>query len=166
MLTKQSSSSSSSSPSWLSSIIDHDFVGDADKAIIIIIIITVTVMIVIYHRSWLCRWCWQSYARWVERNAPSTGQASAVHVTSKCFFVCILNLVFGFVFYREKCNFPFRYFVVDPLAEYNMPQYILREFKVGRMIMMMIMMMMIMMMIMVMIIITKCPIHIQRVQGM
>ena len=36
--------------------------------------------------------------------------------------------------------------MVDPLAEYNMPQYILREFKVGRMIMMMIMMMMMMMM--------------------
>ena len=24
----------------------------------------------------------------------------------------------------------YQYFVVDPLAEYNMPQYILREFKV------------------------------------
>ena len=64
-------------------------------------------------------------------------------------------------FTEKNVTSPFRYFVVDPLAEYNMPQYILREFKVGRMIMMMIMMMMIMM-----IIITKCPIHIQRVQGM
>ena len=41
---------------------------------------------------------------------------------------------------REKCaqywpsdrSARYQYFVVDPLAEYNMPQYILREFKVGR----------------------------------
>ena len=40
---------------------------------------------------------------------------------------------------REKCaqywpserSARYQYFVVDPLAEYNMPQYILREFKVG-----------------------------------
>ena len=39
---------------------------------------------------------------------------------------------------REKCaqywpserSARYQYFVVDPLAEYNMPQYILREFKV------------------------------------
>ena len=39
---------------------------------------------------------------------------------------------------REKCHqyWPsersarYQYFVVDPMAEYNMPQYILREFKV------------------------------------
>ena len=41
---------------------------------------------------------------------------------------------------REKCaqywpsdrSARYQYFVVDPLAEYNMPQYILREFKVGQ----------------------------------
>ena len=40
---------------------------------------------------------------------------------------------------REKCaqywpserSARYQYFVVDPLAEYNMPQYILREFKVN-----------------------------------
>lgn len=40
---------------------------------------------------------------------------------------------------REKCaqywpserSARYQYFVVDPLAEYNMPQYILREFKVS-----------------------------------
>ena len=40
--------------------------------------------------------------------------------------------------FQEKCSgyWPtersarYQYFVVDPLAEYNMPQYILREFKV------------------------------------
>jgi len=39
---------------------------------------------------------------------------------------------------QEKCHqyWPtersarYQYFVVDPMAEYNMPQYILREFKV------------------------------------
>lgn len=39
---------------------------------------------------------------------------------------------------KEKCHqyWPaersarYQYFVVDPMAEYNMPQYILREFKV------------------------------------
>lgn len=43
----------------------------------------------------------------------------------------------GFPF-QEKCHqyWPaersarYQYFVVDPMAEYNMPQYILREFKV------------------------------------
>lgn len=41
-------------------------------------------------------------------------------------------------FFQEKCHqyWPsersarYQYFVVDPMAEYNMPQYILREFKV------------------------------------
>ena len=41
-------------------------------------------------------------------------------------------------FLQEKCHqyWPaersarYQYFVVDPMAEYNMPQYILREFKV------------------------------------
>ena len=41
-------------------------------------------------------------------------------------------------FYREKCfeywpterSARYQYFVVDPLNEYNMPQYIVREFKV------------------------------------
>ena len=41
---------------------------------------------------------------------------------------------------REKCaqywpserSARYQYFVVDPLAEYNMPQYILREFKVTK----------------------------------
>lgn len=41
-------------------------------------------------------------------------------------------------FFKEKCHqyWPsersarYQYFVVDPMAEYNMPQYILREFKV------------------------------------
>ena len=40
--------------------------------------------------------------------------------------------------FQEKCHqyWPsersarYQYFVVDPMAEYNMPQYILREFKV------------------------------------
>lgn len=40
--------------------------------------------------------------------------------------------------HQEKCHqyWPaersarYQYFVVDPMAEYNMPQYILREFKV------------------------------------
>lgn len=43
-----------------------------------------------------------------------------------------------FVIFQEKCHqyWPsersarYQYFVVDPMAEYNMPQYILREFKV------------------------------------
>lgn len=42
------------------------------------------------------------------------------------------------LFFQEKCHqyWPaersarYQYFVVDPMAEYNMPQYILREFKV------------------------------------
>lgn len=42
------------------------------------------------------------------------------------------------IFQQEKCHqyWPaersarYQYFVVDPMAEYNMPQYILREFKV------------------------------------
>ena len=41
--------------------------------------------------------------------------------------------------FQEKCaqywpserSARYQYFVVDPLAEYNMPQYILREFKVS-----------------------------------
>lgn len=52
-----------------------------------------------------------------------------------CFF--LLN-VFCCPFLQEKCHqyWPaersarYQYFVVDPMAEYNMPQYILREFKV------------------------------------
>lgn len=43
-----------------------------------------------------------------------------------------------FLLLQEKCHqyWPaersarYQYFVVDPMAEYNMPQYILREFKV------------------------------------
>lgn len=46
-------------------------------------------------------------------------------------------LIIFFIF-QEKCagywptdrSARYQYFVVDPLAEYNMPQYILREFKV------------------------------------
>ena len=42
------------------------------------------------------------------------------------------------IIFQEKCHqyWPsersarYQYFVVDPMAEYNMPQYILREFKV------------------------------------
>lgn len=49
-----------------------------------------------------------------------------------------LTVVFYFHFPQEKCHqyWPaersarYQYFVVDPMAEYNMPQYILREFKV------------------------------------
>lgn len=47
-------------------------------------------------------------------------------------------VVFYFHPLQEKCHqyWPaersarYQYFVVDPMAEYNMPQYILREFKV------------------------------------
>lgn len=49
-----------------------------------------------------------------------------------------LMLCLLFLFSQEKCHqyWPaersarYQYFVVDPMAEYNMPQYILREFKV------------------------------------
>lgn len=52
------------------------------------------------------------------------------------FTFCIVYInLFSF---QEKCHqyWPaersarYQYFVVDPMAEYNMPQYILREFKV------------------------------------
>ena len=47
-------------------------------------------------------------------------------------------MLFLCFFFQEKCHqyWPsersarYQYFVVDPMAEYNMPQYILREFKV------------------------------------
>lgn len=49
-------------------------------------------------------------------------------------------VIIGLFFFlsQEKCHqyWPaersarYQYFVVDPMAEYNMPQYILREFKV------------------------------------
>lgn len=49
-------------------------------------------------------------------------------------------VMIGLLFFlsQEKCHqyWPaersarYQYFVVDPMAEYNMPQYILREFKV------------------------------------
>lgn len=47
-------------------------------------------------------------------------------------------LIFIKCHFQEKCHqyWPsdrsarYQYFVVDPMAEYNMPQYILREFKV------------------------------------
>ena len=57
----------------------------------------------------------------------------------KFFFVCreLTKHTFMIIF-QEKCHqyWPsersarYQYFVVDPMAEYNMPQYILREFKV------------------------------------
>ncbi|MED6270314.1 hypothetical protein CHARACLAT_008997, partial [Characodon lateralis] len=33
-------------------------------------------------------------------------------------------------YWPSECSARYQYFVVDPVAEYNMPQYILREFKV------------------------------------
>ncbi len=53
-------------------------------------------------------------------------------------FISIKHLIDVFGFLQEKCHqyWPsersarYQYFVVDPMAEYNMPQYILREFKV------------------------------------
>lgn len=59
-------------------------------------------------------------------SSPATCQFSAP-VSSSCVLLS-----------QEKCHqyWPaersarYQYFVVDPMAEYNMPQYILREFKV------------------------------------
>lgn len=50
----------------------------------------------------------------------------------------VINTFFSVLLPQEKCHqyWPaersarYQYFVVDPMAEYNMPQYILREFKV------------------------------------
>jgi hypothetical protein len=50
----------------------------------------------------------------------------------------VLNNITNFAVLQDKCaqywpserSARYQYFVVDPLAEYNMPQYILREFKV------------------------------------
>ena len=43
------------------------------------------------------------------------------------------RIVFLSVFFSHFfLFFRYQYFVVDPLAEYNMPQYILREFKVTK----------------------------------
>ena len=50
----------------------------------------------------------------------------------------VINIYFPVLLSQEKCHqyWPaersarYQYFVVDPMAEYNMPQYILREFKV------------------------------------
>lgn len=50
----------------------------------------------------------------------------------------ISEVYLSFTLKQEKCHqyWPaersarYQYFVVDPMAEYNMPQYILREFKV------------------------------------
>lgn len=55
----------------------------------------------------------------------------SLHPGSLCESLCAVLL-------QEKCHqyWPaersarYQYFVVDPMAEYNMPQYILREFKV------------------------------------
>lgn len=55
----------------------------------------------------------------------------------KCFYEDDVVTNYG-AFLQEKCHqyWPaersarYQYFVVDPMAEYNMPQYILREFKV------------------------------------
>ena len=49
-----------------------------------------------------------------------------------------LHICYNVFIFQEKCHqyWPsersarYQYFVVDPMAEYNMPQYILREFKV------------------------------------
>lgn len=60
--------------------------------------------------------------------------------TKLLFCPCIgcLSVCLSFLPPQEKCHqyWPaersarYQYFVVDPMAEYNMPQYILREFKV------------------------------------
>ena len=52
--------------------------------------------------------------------------------------ICMSDFMCFPSFYREKCfeywpterSARYQYFVVDPLNEYNMPQYIVREFKV------------------------------------
>lgn len=57
---------------------------------------------------------------------------------SLCVLFSFLLNVFCCPLLQEKCHqyWPaersarYQYFVVDPMAEYNMPQYILREFKV------------------------------------
>jgi hypothetical protein len=61
-----------------------------------------------------------------------------IHNTAYQYQVTVLNKFTNFVVLQDKCaqywpserSARYQYFVVDPLAEYNMPQYILREFKV------------------------------------
>ena len=61
------------------------------------------------------------------------GEVSCIHVLS-----CRRSVMCSCLVVQEKCHhyWPsersarYQYFVVDPMTEYNMPQYILREFKV------------------------------------
>jgi len=59
-------------------------------------------------------------------------------ITPASAVICTLAYTLLYSVHQEKCHqyWPaersarYQYFVVDPMAEYNMPQYILREFKV------------------------------------
>ena len=63
---------------------------------------------------------------------------SMIEQQFKALIACCKITKLSYIIFQEKCHqyWPsersarYQYFVVDPMAEYNMPQYILREFKV------------------------------------
>lgn len=92
-----------------------------------------------------------SHVDQIERNGTGRTKHTWLKTFDLCYFLSIdamfqivkgnkrlTKVLFTLLLKQEKCHqyWPaersarYQYFVVDPMAEYNMPQYILREFKV------------------------------------